>query len=235
MASGLPYGYLNTACVLDADTADIDAARAWYSRRRLAWGVVVPASSLWPHGRKLLSQRLMAAEPARFSPAPQPAGLVVRRARAEDIDIVTMVDNGAFGSDATSSRAWLGALCRSAEVEVAIAELAGAPVAAGYGTRCSGEAGPSLYVGGIGVLPAARRRGVGAYLSGWLAGRGFEQGAALGPPADRIGWRGSRLLEARLRGVQRHRHLHRTVSTGLRGTALACDGDERPARRGVLE
>jgi len=34
-------------------------------------------------------------------------------------------------------------------------------------------------VGGIGVLPTARRRGVGAALSSWLVARAFEHGAVL--------------------------------------------------------
>ena len=42
-----------------------------------------------------------------------------------------------------------------------------------------GEAGRAFYLGGIGVLPDARRRGVAAALSSWLVVRGFEQGAEL--------------------------------------------------------
>ena len=39
--------------------------------------------------------------------------------------------------------------------------------------------GPSLYLAGVAVLPAARRRGVGAALSSWLLERGFAAGAEL--------------------------------------------------------
>lgn len=178
MASGLPYPYLNTACVLDAGDADIGSARAWYARRGLAFGAIVPTGTSWPHGRRLLEQRLMAALPGRFTPAPLPVGLVLRRARPADMGDVTRVDNGAFRSDRTVTSAWLGPLCGSGEVEIALAELDGEPVATGYGTRCLGEAGRTLYLGGIGVLPA-RRRGVAAALSSWLVVRGFEQGAEL--------------------------------------------------------
>jgi len=63
------------------------------------------------------------------------------------------------------------------QVDVAIGELDGTPVATGYALRCDGEAGPTVYLGGIAVLPAARRRGVAAALSSWLLARGFDEGA----------------------------------------------------------
>jgi GNAT superfamily N-acetyltransferase len=178
MASGLPYPYLNAACVTDPAVADISAAQAWYRDRGLPWGTVVRSGSAWPHGRLLLTQRLMALLPARSATA-APSGLILRSAGGDDLETVVAVDNGAFGSGAGAARAWLGPLCRFDDVEVVLAEIEGAAVATGYATTCDGYAGPSLYVGGIGVLPAARRRGVASALLRWLLDRGFDRGARL--------------------------------------------------------
>ena len=178
MASGLPYSYLNAACVVDAAVADPAVARAWYESRNLDWGAIVPSGPAWRHGRRLLTQRLMASEPAGFSPARIPPGLVIRRAGPSDSEAVVAIDNGAFGSSQAAARAWLEPLCSFAEVQMALAELHGVPVAAGYATSCDGEAGPSLYIGGIGVLPPARRQGVASALLGWLLAPGFEAGAS---------------------------------------------------------
>jgi ribosomal protein S18 acetylase RimI-like enzyme len=177
MASGLAYAYLNAACVTDPELADVGVARAWYAERNLPWGVIVPSGSPWPHGRRLLSEQLMATTPSTFSDAPTPPGLVLRRAGTADLDDVVAVDNGAFASSPAEARAWLGPLCRSSEVHVVIGTLDGEPVAVGYGTECDGEAGASLYVGGIGVLPQARRRGIAAAVVTWLAKPGFDAGA----------------------------------------------------------
>jgi len=181
MASGLPYAYFNAACVSDPALADINIARAraWYRKRNLSWGAIVPSGSSWPHGRHFRTQRLMATVPASFSIAPAPSGLVLRRAGSGDVETVASIDSGAFGSPAAASRAWLEPLCSSDEVEVAIGELNGRPVATGYATRCNGDAGSSLYIGGMGVLPAARRRGIAAALLTWLLTSGFEDGARL--------------------------------------------------------
>ena len=176
MASGLAYPYLNSACVTDAALADVGAAKAWYAARGLPWGAIAASGPLWPFGRRLLTQRLMATGPADFWKAPVPPGLVLRRAGAEDVEVVVAIDNAAFGSSPEAARDWLGPLCGLGEVRVAIGELDGRPVAAGYGTSCRGEAGPSLYIGGIGVVPSARRRGVAAALLSFLVGHGFEQG-----------------------------------------------------------
>jgi ribosomal protein S18 acetylase RimI-like enzyme len=177
MASGLSYAYLNTACVTDPVLADVSTARAWYAERGLPWGMIVPSGSPWPHGRRLLSQRLMAATPACFSGTPAPAGLILRRAGADDIETVVAVDNNAFGSDPAAARAWLGPLCRLDELRVVIGALDGEAVAGGYSTICDGAAGESLYIGGIGVVQKARRKGIAAALVSWLVGLGFGAGA----------------------------------------------------------
>ena len=177
MASGLAYPYLNAACVTDPILAEVAAARAWYRDRGLPWGTVVSAGSLWRHGRLLLRQRLMAAQRATSATSAAPFGLVLRNVGADEFETVVAVDNGAFGSGAEAARAWLEPLCRFDEVDVVLGEIDGRAVATGYATNCDGYAGPSLYLGGIGVVPAARRRGVASALVAWLLDRGFARGA----------------------------------------------------------
>lgn len=177
MASGLPYDYLNTACVVDDSVADIECARRWFGERGLPWGVLVPAGTRWQHGTRLLSQHLMAVVPKGFIPPRAPYGLELAAARPEDIDAVVAVDSAAFGSELDAARAWLAPLCRSDAVEVAVALYKGAVVGTGYATTCEGDAGFTVYLGGIGVVPAARGRGVGSALSSWLVERGLERGA----------------------------------------------------------
>jgi ribosomal protein S18 acetylase RimI-like enzyme len=176
MASGLGYRYLNAACVTDPAIADVAAAKTWYEERRLPFGAIVASGLWWPHGRRVVSQELMACEPANFSKAPAPLGLKLHTAAASELEVVVAVDNGAFGSSLEAARAWLGALCGFPTVRVAVGELDGEPVATGYATSCEGEAGKSLYLGGIGVIPSARGRGVAAALVSFLLTAGFEQG-----------------------------------------------------------
>jgi len=179
MASGLPFAHLNAGCVTDVLVADLEKARAWYRSRTPAWGALVPSGSLWPHGQLLLTHKLMAVGADAFSPTVPPSRLLLRRATAadEDVEIIARVDSAAFGSDSAGAREWLTPLCGIDEAEVAIAELDSAPVATGYAFRCDGDAGQTVYLGGIGVLPGARRRGIAAYLSSWLLSHGFHEGA----------------------------------------------------------
>ncbi len=179
MASGLPFAHLNAGCVTDVLTADLEEARAWYRSRTPAWGALVPSGSLWPHGPLVATQKLMAVQAGAFSRSAPPAGLLLRRASAarEDLEIIARVDSAAFGSDSPGAREWLMPLCGIEEAEVAIAEMGGAPVATGYAFRCDGDAGHTVYLGGIGVLPGARRNGVAAALSSWLLSHGFQEGA----------------------------------------------------------
>ena len=60
-----------------------------------------------------------------------------------------------------------------------LAELDGEPAGTAYTLRSDGAGGPALYLAGVAVLAAARRRGVGAALSSWLLERGFAAGAEL--------------------------------------------------------
>jgi ribosomal protein S18 acetylase RimI-like enzyme len=177
MSSGLGYAHLNAACVTDATLADIAEARRWYQVRDVPWGTLVPAGASWPHGRRLGAQRLMALDALSFAGATTPPGFVLGRADAGDVATVAEIDALAFGTEAAEGRSWLAPLCRSDRALVAVGELEGLPVATGYALECEGEAGRSLYLGGIAVVPAARRRGIAAALSSWLVTHGFEAGA----------------------------------------------------------
>jgi ribosomal protein S18 acetylase RimI-like enzyme len=108
-----------------------------------------------------------------------PANVVVRPAVADDFEQLLVVDTVAFGDDADVERPWLQLLSAHPAVSVAVAELDGEIVATGSVTRSEGRAGPAGYVAGIGVLPQARRRGVGAAISSWLTSLAFREGAAL--------------------------------------------------------
>jgi len=127
-----------------------------------------------------MTHQLMAVQADAFSEARAPAGLTIRRGGEGDLSAAVLVDAAAFGTDSESSRAWMEPHFVVDEVEVAIGNLGGIPVATGYALRCNGDAGPTVYLGGIAVLPAARRRGVAAALSSWLLAHGFDQGARFG-------------------------------------------------------
>ncbi len=179
MASGLPYAYLNVGCVTDSRVADPSQAQGWYKSRDVPWSALVQSGSAWPHGRLVLTHRIMAVQAAKFSRSPVVSGLVLRKAGtgAQDVSTVVAVDASSFGTDSEASRKWMEPQFGFDEVEIAIGELDGVPVATGYTLRCLGEAGPTVYLGGIAVLPAARRKGIAAALSSWLLVRGFDNGA----------------------------------------------------------
>src|SRR4051812_50054107 len=106
MASGLPQAQWNGG-VVTAPDADVEAARAFYAERNAQWGVRVPAGAAWSHGRRVLTLRLMALEPAAFRPAAEPvAGVAVRKATTEDLAAVLAVDAAAFEADPAGERAW---------------------------------------------------------------------------------------------------------------------------------
>lgn len=213
MASGLEYSHLNAACMTDPGLADVEAARAWYRERKLSWGAIVPAGTRWPHGRRLLTIALMATRPEDFAGEPAPAGVTLRKAGEEDLETLVAIDNGAFGSAAAPARAWLGPLCTCDDADVAIGELNGVPVAAGYVLRCDGAAGPSLYLGGIGVLPPAAKRHSRRPFD-LARGSGPQTRWQLRPSADRLRERRPGLFQARIRGAERHRHLRRQLTNG---------------------
>jgi GNAT superfamily N-acetyltransferase len=178
MASGLPEVLWNSGDVTAAD-ADLDAARAFYAVRGAAWGVRVPPAVPWPYGRRLRTLRLMALAAADAAPAPPAPGVRVRRAGPSDLAAVLRVDATAFRSDPAVERPWIEPHLDAPGIDVALATLDGEPVGTGYGIRTDGHAGPCLFLAGVAVLPAARRRGVGAAVSSWLLERGLAAGAEI--------------------------------------------------------
>ena len=179
MASGLPRPQWNSGDVVDASVVDIEAVAAWYDAKSVPWGVRVPPGLDWPHGRHLFRKRLMGLTPDRFHPVDEPVDIRLRVALATDADYVLAVDTVAFEEPVDVERPWVEPLLSQPAVTVCLAEQDGKPVGCGYCLVTDGDAGPSVYVAGIGVLPHARGRGVGAAVSAWLVRHGFEAGARL--------------------------------------------------------
>jgi ribosomal protein S18 acetylase RimI-like enzyme len=177
MVSGLPHAWWNNAVVHHADAVPIDELSGWYDERGLPWGVRVPVGSPWRHGELLFRQRLMALERSDFRPVSPVDGVTLRTAMESDLDVVAAVDAEAFGGESASE--WLAPLLRSDEAVVAIASLDDRPVGAGYVLLSDGWAGPSALLAGVGVVPAARRRGIAAALSSRLLEIAFDRGANL--------------------------------------------------------
>jgi GNAT superfamily N-acetyltransferase len=179
MASGLEPAHWNGGDVTAPD-ADVEAARAFYAERGVDWGVRVPAGMPWDHGRRLLTLDVMALAPAAFAPVTPPdESIAVRAATPADLETVVAVDAAAFESDAADERSWLAPHLHAPAVTTALATLDGEPAGTGYAIRTDGRAGPALLVGGVGVHPDARRRGVAAALSSWLVANGLRTGARL--------------------------------------------------------
>ncbi|WP_203136926.1 GNAT family N-acetyltransferase [Microbacterium sp. JZ31] len=176
MTSGLPHPQWNNADVHDPARVDVAGVARWYARRGVPWGFRVPAGAEWVHGRRLFRCRLMALDASMLRPTTGD-GVTVRAAAERDIREVVAVDAQAFGGDPAA--AWMLPLLRSSRATVALASIRGRAVGTGYVLRSDGWAGPSALLAGIGVLPAARRRGVGAALSSWLLQRAFEDGARI--------------------------------------------------------
>jgi ribosomal protein S18 acetylase RimI-like enzyme len=133
----------------------------------------------WPYGRKLFTKRLMSVEPGAFRPAPPPMRVTIRAGGPAELDAVVGVDAVASESSDARQRPWLAPFFDQPSATVAVAELHGTTVATGYAVRSDGEAGPAGYVAGIAVLPQARRRGIGAAVSSWLASTLLDSGAEL--------------------------------------------------------
>ncbi len=179
MASGLTHPQWNNGDVTDSDLVDLGAVREWFAERSLPWGVRVPSGMTWPHGDHLMHKRLMGLEPSAFVEAAPVPGLEIAVATPDDLDAVLAVDVVAFESEPEVERPWLEPHLTAEGVTVALAVLDGVPVGTAYSLRSDGRAGPALYIAGVGVLPAARGRGVGAAMSGWLVRRGLDAGALL--------------------------------------------------------
>lgn len=206
MASGLPHRQWNGGDVDDPGAVDIDAVTAWYAERMVPWGLCLPAGREWPHGRLLLTLRLMGLTAESFTPA-VPDGVRLRLAGRADLDEVLAIDAAAFESDVDTARPWLAPHLDASGIATAIAELDGRPVGTAYCVRSDGWAGPAAYLAGVGVVPEARRRGVGGALSSWLLGRALESGcrfASLSPDDDRAASLYARLGFVEVPGLDVH-------------------------------
>jgi GNAT superfamily N-acetyltransferase len=179
MSSGLPPAQWNSGDVT-APGADLAPARAFYGARGVGWGLRVPAGMPWRHGRRLITLRLMALDPAGFTPAGEIPGVAVRAATADDVDAVVAIDAEAFDEDPADEWPWIAPHLGAAEITTALATLDGAPAGTGYAIRTDGRGGPAVYLAGVAVRADARRRGVAAALSSWLLARGLADGARLG-------------------------------------------------------
>jgi GNAT superfamily N-acetyltransferase len=174
MASGLDHPQWNNGDVTASD-ADLDGAREFYARLGVPWGVRVPAGMAWAHGRRLFRQRLMGVLRNGFLAAPAVPGLCI--SLTTELETVVRIDAEAFESEPVAE--WVRGHLGAPGVETALACLDGSPVATAYSVFSDGLAGPCIYLAGVAVLPAARRRGVGAAVSSWLVARGFARGAGL--------------------------------------------------------
>ncbi len=172
MASGIDHPQWNNGDVDDPEHADVPAMRAWYAALGLPWGVGVPAGAPWPHGRCVFRKRLMGLDLSGFAEPPGIDGLTIRLATSDDLDAVLHIDVIGFEAEPALERQWMIPHLGARGVEVALADLDGDPVGTAYAVRSDGRAGPALYLAGVTVLPAARRRGIAGAISAWLLARG---------------------------------------------------------------
>ena len=177
MASGLPHPQWNGADVTGRTPTSRARGR---SSRRIAcrgacacrWGSrgrrpeAVPDAADGPHGAGLRA-RARRARPraARGGPGRHRAGAGGRL-------------RGLRGRSALQ-RPWLEPHLGAPGITVALAELAGEPVGTAYTLRSDGAAGPAVFLAGVAVAEAARRRGIAAAMSSWLLTQAFAGGARL--------------------------------------------------------
>ena len=165
-SSGLPSASWNNGDVHGPDP-DLEGARDFFGA--VPWGVRVPAGAPFAHGRLALRLRLMGLDRADFRPAPRVRGLELREAGPADLDTVVALDAAAFGvHDLELSRRFFAPQLESASIRTIIGQLGAEPVATGFSVRTDGWAGPALGLAGVAVLPAVRRRGIGAAVTSWL-------------------------------------------------------------------
>jgi len=179
MASGLPHPQWNNGDVLDGEAVDIAEVTRWYAEKGVPWGLRVPSGLTWPHGRRLFGMRLMGLDPDDFRPVDVPNGVTLRAAGPDDAAAVLSVDTVAFDEPMEVDRPWVEPLLSQPSLTVCLAFVDDEAVACGYCLLTHGDAGATVYVAGVGVLPAARNQGIGAALSSWLVASGFDAGAQL--------------------------------------------------------
>ena len=187
MSAGLPHPQWNSGDVTHPELVDIDAVRRWYDEMGVPWGLRVALGAAWPHGRYLLSRRLMSLVPEDYRAPELPADVSIRVATPDDVDDVVAVDMAAFDEPIETDRPWVAPMLTQPSTVVCLARIDGGPVGAGHVVITDGDAGPAAYLGGIGVLPQARSRGVGTAISAWLIERGIAAGVAflhLSPDTD---------------------------------------------------
>jgi GNAT superfamily N-acetyltransferase len=179
MAAGLPHAQWNSGDVLDATVVDVAAVAEWYDAKGVPWGVRVPQGMTWPHGRHLFGLRLMGMTPETFRPMPEADGVTLRVAGPSDAAAVLSVDTAAFEEPMETQQPWVEPLLSQPSLTLCLAERDGEPVGSGYCLVTDADAGPAAYVAGVGVVPHARRCGIGAAVSSWLVQRGLDAGAHL--------------------------------------------------------
>jgi GNAT superfamily N-acetyltransferase len=179
MASGLPHPQWNNGDVTDPAQVDLEAVGRWFADKAVPWGLRLPRGTAWPYGRLLFSKRLMGLAADDFRPAAVPAGVSLRAAGGADAEAVLSVDTVAFEESFEVERPWVEPILSQPTASVCLAEREGMAVGCGYCLVTDGDAGPAVYVAGVGVLPEARGRGVGAAVSSWLVQRGLDAGAQL--------------------------------------------------------
>jgi GNAT superfamily N-acetyltransferase len=178
VSPGLPGGYMNSGDVHDPSAVDLDEVRDWYRHRGDSIVLRVPDGLTWTSGRRFGRRDLMAAAVTDLIEPTTPTSIDVLRAGPSDLDDVVAVDVAAFGDDG-HNRDWIRPHLVGQHATVALIRDGRVAVATGYSFLIDGWAGPSLYIGGVGVVPSARRRGLATALTWWLLRRGAEAGAAI--------------------------------------------------------
>jgi len=178
-ASGLPARPWNNGDVDDPAVVDVDRVRDWYAALDLPWGLRVPTGARWGWGEPMFHGRMMSLTRTAFRPAFTAAWLTIAAAGPAELDDAAGVDLAAFGGQPNLTRAWLAPQLQSGPVTTMMAWSAGRALGTGYLVRTDGRAGPAGCLGGVGVVPDARRRGVGLALSSCLVAAAFDSGAEL--------------------------------------------------------
>src|SRR5205085_8240337 len=98
------------------------------AERACPFGMVVPDHLDFTPGQYLFSRMCMGLELARFQPSALPAGFVLRKATAADIDAFCAVDIEVFGGSLEHTRAWIAPAFSAPGYRHWFAEVAGQPV-----------------------------------------------------------------------------------------------------------
>lgn len=183
MASGLPHAQWNNGDVTDPERFVVEDVRAWYAARAggtgVPWGVRVPAERPFSHGRFRFRKRCMALLPDGYKPPVVPAAVEVGVAAPADLEAVAAIDAAAFDSPVDLTRAWVEPHFGALQCVVALARLHGEPVGVATALLTDDRAGACVGIFGVGVLPHARRQGIGSALTCWLLEQALDAGVTL--------------------------------------------------------